>query len=217
MRTLVTGPIFENFVPDYLMDKFGTTPYLTQSVNNWLYGWHDPDRAYLASGDEGFSQLRIDEGYLYPIMTDSGAVRDAYIFPLYSGFSIQKFALVDAEEYTQTPVLDTSLESALTKYQSRTWGEAQANLSYDWVEWQLENGYCEEEECVVTADSATYVITEDDLAGGAINDDANEWRELKLAVSDFERTGNATIFVTVNSGLVNDVDYEGSDLVEREQ
>ena len=182
-----------------------------------LYTAEEQVYAYLASGAEGFSQLRIDEGYLYPIMTDSGAVRDAYIFPLYSGFSIQKFALVDAEEYTQTPVLETSLESALTKYKSRTWGEAQANLSYDWVEWQLENGYCEEDECVVTTDSATYVITEDDLAGGAINDGANEWRELKLAVSDFERTGNATIFVTVNSGLVNDVDYEGSDLVEREQ
>jgi len=173
--------------------------------------------AYLASGAEGFSQLRIDEGYLYPIMTDSGAVRDAYIFPLYSGFSIQKFALIDAEKYTQTPVLETSLEMALTKYKARTWGEAQVNLSYDWVEWQLENGYCEEEECVVTTGSATYVITEDDLAGGAINDGADEWRELKLAVSEFERTGNATIFVTVNSGLVSDVDYEGSDLVEREQ
>jgi len=182
-----------------------------------LYTAEEQVYAYLASGAEGFSQLRIDEGYLYPIMTDSGAVRDAYIFPLYSGFSIQKFALVDAEEYTQTPVLETSLESALTKYKSRAWGEAQANLSYDWVEWRLENGYCEEEECVVTAGSATYVITEDDLAGGAINDGANEWRELKLAVSEFERTGNATIFVTVNSGLVNDVDYEGSDLVEREQ
>jgi hypothetical protein len=181
-----------------------------------LYTAEEQVYAYLASGAEGFSQLRIDEGYLYPIMTDSGAVRDAYIFPLYSGFSIQKFALIDAEKYTQTPVLETSLETALTKYKARTWGEAQVNLSYDWVEWQLENGYCEEEECVVTAGSATYVITEDDLAGGAINDGANEWRELKLAVSEFERTGNATIFVTVNSGLVSDVDYEGSDLVERE-
>ena len=150
-------------------------------------------------------------------MTDSGTVRDAYIFPLYSGFSIQKFAIVDAEEYTQTPVLETNLESALMKYNSRSWGEAQANLSYDWVEWQLENGYCEEEECVVTSDSATYIITEKDLAGGAISGGANEWRELKLAVSEFERMGNVTIFVTANSDLVNDVDYEGSDLVEREQ
>jgi len=188
----------------------------TKSLAN-LYTAQEQVDAYLVSGAEGFSQLSIDEGYLYPIMTDSGTVRDAYIFPLYSGFSIQKFAIVDAEEYTQTPVLETNLESALMKYNSRSWGEAQANLSYDWVEWQLENGYCEEEECVVTADSATYIITEKDLAGGAISGGANEWRELKLAVSEFERMGNVTIFVTANSDLVNDVDYEGSDLVEREQ
>ena len=180
-----------------------------------LYTAEEQVYAYLSSGAEGFSQLRIDEGYLYPIMTDSGNVRDAYIFPLYSGFSIQKFAIVDAEEYTQTPVLETNLETALMKYNSRSWGDVQMNITYDWVEWQLENGYCEEEECVVTANSTTYVITEDDLAGGAIDSGANEWRELKLAVSEFERNGNATIFVTVNSNLVSDVDYEGSDLVER--
>ena len=68
MRTLVTGPIFENFVPDYLMDKFGTTPYLTQPVNNWLYGWHDPVSAYLASGDAsdmsvGWASLEANATY----------------------------------------------------------------------------------------------------------------------------------------------------------
>ena len=182
-----------------------------------LYTAEEQVYAYLSSGAEGFSQLRIDEGYLYPIMTDSGNVRDAYIFPLYSGFSIQKFAIVDAEEYTQTPVLETNLETALMKYNSRAWGDVQVNVTYDWVEWQLENGYCEEEECVVTANSTTYVIAEDDLDGGVIDSGANEWRELKLAVSEFERTGNVTIFVTVNSNQVNDVDYEDSDLVEREQ
>jgi hypothetical protein len=188
----------------------------TKSLAN-LYTAEEQVYAYLSSGAEGFSQLRIDEGYLYPIMTDSGAVRDAYIFPLYSGFSIQKFAIVDAEEYTQTPVLETNLETALMKYNSRAWGDVQVNVTYDWVEWQLENGYCEEEECVVTANSTTYVITEDDLADGDINSGANEWRELKLAVSEFERTGNVTIFVTANADRVNDVDYEGSDLVERKQ
>ena len=180
-----------------------------------LYTAQDQVYAYLSSGAEGFSQLRIDEGYLYPIMTDSGNVRDAYIFPLYSGFSIQKFAIVDAEEYTQTPVLETNLETALMKYNSRSWGDVQMNITYDWVEWQLENGYCEEEECVITANSSTYVITEENLAGGAINNGADEWRELKLAVSEFERTGNVTIFVNYNLDVVSDVDYEGSDLVER--
>ena len=68
MQTLVMGPIFENFVPDYLMDKFGTTPYLTQPVNNWLYGWHDPVSAYLASGDStdmsvGWASLEANATY----------------------------------------------------------------------------------------------------------------------------------------------------------
>ena len=51
LRTLVMGPIFGNFVEDFLIDNFGATPYLTQSVSNWLFGWHDPVSAYLASGD----------------------------------------------------------------------------------------------------------------------------------------------------------------------
>jgi hypothetical protein len=51
LRTLVMGPIFGDFVEDFLIDNFGATPYLTQSVNNWLFGWHDPVSAYLASGD----------------------------------------------------------------------------------------------------------------------------------------------------------------------
>ena len=68
MQTLVMGPIFENFVPDYLIDKFGTTPYLTQPVNNWLYGWHDPVSAYLASGDSadmsvGWASLEANATY----------------------------------------------------------------------------------------------------------------------------------------------------------
>ena len=68
MRTLVTGPIFADFVPQYLMDAFGTTPYLTQPVNNWLYGWHDPVSAYLASGDAsdmsvGWASLETNATY----------------------------------------------------------------------------------------------------------------------------------------------------------
>ena len=68
MRTLVTGPIFGDFVPDYLIDKFGTGPYLTQPVNNWLYGWHDPVSAYLASGDAadmsvGWASLEANATY----------------------------------------------------------------------------------------------------------------------------------------------------------
>jgi hypothetical protein len=68
MRTLVTESIFKDFVPGFLMDSFGTSPYLTQSVNNWLYGWHDPVSAYLASGDAtdmsvGWASLETNATY----------------------------------------------------------------------------------------------------------------------------------------------------------
>ena len=187
-----------------------------KSLANLGTAWGQVD-AYLASGAEGYSQLRIDEGYLYPVRTESGSIRDAYIFPLYSGFSIQKFAIVDAQEYTQKPVLETSLDSALLKYRSKTWGNSSFNETYDWLEWKIENGYCEDDECVITSNSSTYVVAESDLVSGAIDNAKDEWRELNLAISEFERTGNVTIFVTCNleTKFVSDVDYEDSDLINR--
>ena len=47
----VSSPIFADFVPDFLIDSFGTSPYLTQEFNNWLLGWHDPVVAFLATGN----------------------------------------------------------------------------------------------------------------------------------------------------------------------
>jgi hypothetical protein len=51
-----------------LMSNFGTTPYLTQSFNNWLLGWHDPVNAYLATGNPmdmsvGWMSLETNETY----------------------------------------------------------------------------------------------------------------------------------------------------------
>ena len=40
-RLLVREVIFKNFVPEFLIDSFGTSKYLTQPMNNWLLGWHD--------------------------------------------------------------------------------------------------------------------------------------------------------------------------------
>ena len=66
------GPIYgttaESFVPGFLMSSFGTTPYLTQSFNNWLLGWHDPVSAFLATGNPmdmtvGWTSLETNETY----------------------------------------------------------------------------------------------------------------------------------------------------------
>ena len=54
VRALMMGPIYgttaDSFVPGFLMSSFGTTPYLTQSFNNWS-GRHDPVNAFLATGN----------------------------------------------------------------------------------------------------------------------------------------------------------------------
>ena len=72
LRALIMGPIYgttdDSFVPDYLMSTFGTTPYLTQSFNNWLIGWHDPVNAFLATGNPmdmsvGWSSLESNATY----------------------------------------------------------------------------------------------------------------------------------------------------------
>ena len=72
MRALMMGPIYgttsESFVPGYLMSSFGTTPYLTQSFNSWLLGWHDPVSAFLATGNPmdmsaGWASLETNATY----------------------------------------------------------------------------------------------------------------------------------------------------------
>ncbi|WP_438995619.1 hypothetical protein [Poseidonia sp.] len=72
MRALMMGPIYgttsESFVPGYLMSSFGTTPYLKQSFNSWLLGWHDPVSAFLATGNPmdmsaGWASLETNATY----------------------------------------------------------------------------------------------------------------------------------------------------------
>ena len=67
-RLLMMEVVFKNFVPDFLIDSFGTSKYLTQPVDNWLLGWHDPVNAYLATGDSenmtaGWTSLEANETF----------------------------------------------------------------------------------------------------------------------------------------------------------
>ncbi len=68
LQDFLVESIFESFVEDFLIDSFGTEPYLTQSVNSWLLGWHDPVSAYLESGDPnnmnvGWASLESSKTY----------------------------------------------------------------------------------------------------------------------------------------------------------
>nr|ADD92960.1 hypothetical protein [uncultured archaeon MedDCM-OCT-S04-C140] len=60
------------------MSSFGTTPYLTQSFNNWLLGWHDPVSAFLATGNPmdysvGWTSLETNETYFSSDVLNNGA------------------------------------------------------------------------------------------------------------------------------------------------
>jgi len=68
LRTLVMEHIFGDFVGDFLINNFAAKPYITQSVNNWLFGWHDPVSAYLETGDKenmsvGWASLETNATY----------------------------------------------------------------------------------------------------------------------------------------------------------
>jgi hypothetical protein len=68
MRLLLIEGMFKGFIPDFLIDNFGTSPYLTMPINNWLLGWHDPVVAYLDSGDSedmsvGWTSLESNKTY----------------------------------------------------------------------------------------------------------------------------------------------------------
>ena len=68
LQNLVVDSIFGEFVESFLIGSFGAEPYLTQSVNSWLLGWHDPVSAYLASGDPsnmdvGWASLESSKTY----------------------------------------------------------------------------------------------------------------------------------------------------------
>tara|TARA_B110001452_G_C15236345_1_gene428038 strand:+ start:432 stop:3353 length:2922 start_codon:yes stop_codon:yes gene_type:complete len=68
LRLFVMDLIFKDFVPEFLIDSFGTSRYLTQSVNNWILGWHDPVNAYLATDDKdnmtaGWTSLEANETF----------------------------------------------------------------------------------------------------------------------------------------------------------
>ena len=68
LQELVIEDIFGEFVENLLITSFGAQPYLTQSVNSWLLGWHDPVSAVLASGNAndmsvGWASLESNKTY----------------------------------------------------------------------------------------------------------------------------------------------------------
>ena len=171
---------------------------------------------YLSSGALGFRQLDIHEGYLYPIRLFDGSVREAYVFPLYAGLTVQKYAVVDAEDYTTEPYIDDDLGLALNRYKARSGGSNDSDLQ--WQEFTISSGQSEGEEAVLslnndTVTNNTFVIHQEALLQGLVANAEDEMREVKLAIAAWGRGEDVTIRLVLDGGVVVDADWEGADLV----
>jgi len=171
---------------------------------------------YLSSGALGFRQLDIHEGYLYPLRLFDGSVREAYVFPLYAGLTVQKYAVVDAEDYTTEPYIEDDLGLALNRYKARSGGSNDSDLQ--WQEFTISSGHTEEEEAVLslsndTLTNHTMVIHQEALQLGLVINAEDEMREVKLAVAAWGRGEDVKIRLVLDGGVVVDADWEGADLV----
>jgi len=68
LRTLMMSVIYGDFVPELLVDSFGSSgPYMTMPLNNWLYGWFDPVSMMVAADptapSAGWATLETNETY----------------------------------------------------------------------------------------------------------------------------------------------------------
>ena len=79
MRFLMKGPMFGALIPDFLIDSFNTSKYLSQSFDNWLLGWHDPVVAWL-DGDgsddmcAGWTSLETNKTYFGSSVCEDGEI-----------------------------------------------------------------------------------------------------------------------------------------------
>ena len=63
LRSWVKDFMFPQVVPALLNFQYSATPYTTQSMNNWLYGWSDSVLAGIYSQEESWVTLETNETY----------------------------------------------------------------------------------------------------------------------------------------------------------
>lgn len=84
LRWFVRELVFNQTIGDMLSSLFGATPYLTQPVNNWLFGWRDELVAQLSGDaddpDLGWVSLESNKTYYgsNDVSTDSESIITIY-------------------------------------------------------------------------------------------------------------------------------------------
>jgi len=153
---------------------------------------------YLASGEMGFRQLAVHEGYLYPIEIGEN-VTERYIFPCYAGLSLKKIAIVDPVDYRKVIVVE-SLSDVI-----RTVVAEDTRLSAVKGVFKIENAAEVEGRVLLQINGTVYEITKDQLSYGDSSDASREWDELHLAVYRWLSGREAYVELTITGETVVDV------------
>lgn len=166
--------------------------------------------AIMASGTAtqgaGAINLRISEGYLYPLRMADGSTRDAYVFPLLEGLRVGRVAIIDARDYTNRRVFGTSIEDAMRAFSEQ--GGALANATAPVAQaLRVVDGTVNGGTAIVDLDGTYYSVSQQDLAGGERHEPQREMDELNLAIARANRGQAVTLDVLVVGGRVVDVTY----------
>ncbi len=156
---------------------------------------------YLSSGELGYMQLGIREGYLYAVNAGNGTVKEVYILPLYAGLTLQKIAIVDPVNYQNKPIIADDLESALDMLKS---GSSGGNEIKE-VIIGVEGMYISSTTAYVYNNSTIISIDKESLKYG--NHTADEdWITLQIAYSRYLHGDDVVLILTMSGNVVIDVD-----------
>ncbi|MEA3199175.1 MAG: hypothetical protein QOE90_603 [Thermoplasmata archaeon] len=159
-----------------------------------------------ATGGAGSINLRISEGYLYPLRMADGATRDAYVFPLLEGLKVSRFAVIDAQNYTTKRVFGTSIEDALRQFSEQV-ETPLTNVTVAAQALRLVDGTVNGATAIVDLNGTYYSVTQQGLAAGQRHEPEREYEELTLAIARANRGVDVELSVLVEGGQVVDVTY----------
>ncbi len=155
---------------------------------------------YLSSGEMGYMQLSIREGYLYTVDLGNGTKKEVYILPLYAGLSLQKIAIIDPVNYQSKPTIAEDVESAIEMLKR---GESGGNEESHRVI-LVDGMYISSTMAYIYTNSSIITIDKESLKLGENSAD-EDWVTLEIAYSKYLHGDSVYLNLTYMGDLVIDV------------
>ncbi len=155
---------------------------------------------YLSSGEMGYMQLSIREGYLYPISLGNNTIKEVYILPLYAGLTLQKVAIIDPVNYQNKPVIADDVESAIEMFRR---GESESQKGTTVIV-GVDGMYIEATTAYLYHNHTIITINKDSLKYGNRSAE-DDWIALQIAYSRYLHGSNVTLKLYMLGDVVVDI------------